>query len=78
MRKERRDLQELWDRAQKNREKYYNKHRLDKHFAVGSWVLLSTKNIRLKPGKLAPKFIGPFQIEECIGEAAYRLKLPSL
>ena len=39
---------------------------------------MSTKNIRLKPGKLAPKFIGPFQIEECIGEAAYRLKLPSL
>jgi hypothetical protein len=39
---------------------------------------LSTKNIYFKISKLAPKFIGPFKIIECIREAAYRLKLPSI
>ena len=28
-------------------------------------------------GKLSPRFIGPFQITERVGEVAYRLELPS-
>ena len=40
--------------------------------------MLSTKNIKLKAGKLAPKFIGLFKILKCIGELAYKLELPSL
>ena len=75
---ERKKLQELWDHAQNNRETYYNRHRLAKHYSKGAWVMLSTKNLKLKPGKLAPKFIGPFKILECIGESAYKLELPSL
>jgi hypothetical protein len=39
---------------------------------------LSTKNIHFKISKLAPKFIGPFKITECIREAVYRLKLLSM
>jgi len=39
---------------------------------------LLTKNLKLKPGKLAPKFISPFKILKCISEFAYKLKLPSL
>jgi hypothetical protein len=39
---------------------------------------LSTKNIYFKIGKLAPKFIGPFKITECIREATYKLKLLSM
>jgi hypothetical protein len=39
---------------------------------------LSTKNIYFKIGKLAPKFIGPFKIIECIREAVYRLELLSM
>jgi transposase InsO family protein len=78
LQEERIKLQELWHRAQNNRELYYNKHRLSRHYAPGEWVMLSTKNIKLKAGKLAPKFIGPFKILECIGEAAYKLDLPNL
>jgi hypothetical protein len=71
-------LQKLWDQAQRNLKKYYDKHYIDKHFVLDKWVLLSTKNIYFKISKLAPKFIGPFKITECIKEAAYRLKLLSI
>jgi hypothetical protein len=39
---------------------------------------LSTKNIHFKISKLAPKFISPFKITECIKEAVYKLKLLSI
>ncbi|GJV57034.1 putative reverse transcriptase domain-containing protein [Tanacetum coccineum] len=29
-----------------------------------------------KKGKLAPRYVGPFEIVECVGPVAYRLKLP--
>jgi hypothetical protein len=58
--------------------KYYNKYYINKYFALNKWVLLSTKNIYFKIGKLAPKFIGLFKITECIEEAMYRLKLLSI
>ncbi|GKE39247.1 hypothetical protein Tco_1462652, partial [Tanacetum coccineum] len=29
-----------------------------------------------KKGKLAPRYVGPFEIVECLGPVAYRLKLP--
>ncbi|KAF4627116.1 hypothetical protein G7Y89_g11043 [Cudoniella acicularis] len=76
--REREKLSQLWMEAQANRERYYNQHRLDKHFKLHSWVMLSTKNIRLKAGKLGPKRIGPFKIKRCVGESAYELELPSL
>jgi hypothetical protein len=28
-------------------------------------------------GKLAPRFIGPFEIRKCIGPVAYEINLPS-
>lgn len=75
---ERRKLVDIWDRAQNAREKYFNRGRLSRHYALHDWVMLSTKNIKLATGKLGPKFIGPFQVTKCIGQSAYRLELPSL
>lgn len=60
--------------------KWYNKRRTDKRFAVGDWVLLSTKrlNLRRHSRKLAEKYVGPYQIEEVVGNhgLAYRVRLP--
>jgi hypothetical protein len=41
-------------------------------------VLLSTKNLKFKEGKLALKFISPFKILKYIKELAYKLELPSI
>jgi hypothetical protein len=40
-------------------------------------VLLFTKNLRLKTGKLSPKFIGLFKIIKYISNSIYCLDLPS-
>jgi transposase InsO family protein len=62
-------------------QKWYNKGRKQKQFAVKDWVLLSTKHLRpRRPSrKLTDKFIGPYQIEEVVGDhgLAYKLRLPS-
>jgi hypothetical protein len=41
-------------------------------------VLLLTRNLKFKVGKLTPKFISPFKILKCIRESAYKLELLSL
>lgn len=59
--------------------KYFNKNRSQPStFQVGDKVLLSSKNLRvIRPSKaLSDKFIGPFEITDCVGDRAYRLKLP--
>ncbi|GJW54382.1 putative reverse transcriptase domain-containing protein [Tanacetum coccineum] len=50
-------------------------------FSVGDYVLLKVSPwkgvVRFgKKGKLAPRFVGPFEITERIGPVAYRLSLP--
>jgi hypothetical protein len=40
--------------------------------------MLLTKNLKLKPGKLIPKFIGPFKILKYISKSIYKLDLLSL
>ncbi|GJY81353.1 putative reverse transcriptase domain-containing protein [Tanacetum coccineum] len=50
-------------------------------FRVGDRVLLKVSPWKGvvqfgKKGKLAPRYVGPFEIVECVGPVAYRLKLP--
>ncbi|GJU86290.1 putative reverse transcriptase domain-containing protein [Tanacetum coccineum] len=60
---------------------YADKRRKPLEFKVGYRVLLKVSPwkgvVRFgKKGKLAPRYVGPFKIVECVGLVAYRLKLP--
>ncbi|KAJ9532813.1 hypothetical protein QJQ45_010931 [Haematococcus lacustris] len=57
-----------------------NKARRDVEYKVGQKVLLSTKNLKLRPGKarkLIPRYVGPFEILLLVGAVAVKLDLPA-
>ena len=65
--------------AQQRQKKYYDKGRKELTFAVGSQVLLNTRNIRWKgptTPKLMSRWIGPFSVVKAVGPVAYELDLP--
>ncbi|GJT16176.1 putative reverse transcriptase domain-containing protein [Tanacetum coccineum] len=45
---------------------------------IGPEIIQETteKIFQIKERKLAPRYVGPFEIVECVGPVAYRLKLP--
>jgi hypothetical protein len=67
--------------AQAWQKSYHDKRRKPLQFEVGDHVYLKvspTKGVqrfRIK-GKLAPRYIGPYEIKETCGPVAYQLKLP--
>ncbi|GKF11081.1 hypothetical protein Tco_0049007, partial [Tanacetum coccineum] len=67
--------------ARLRQKSYADKHRRDLEFQVGGRVFLKVSPFRgvkrfgIK-GKLSPRFIGPFEILERIGEVSFRLALP--
>jgi hypothetical protein len=68
--------------AQSRQKSYANHRRRELSFEVGDFVYLKVSPMRglrhfKVRGKLAPMFIGPFEILEKRGEVAYQLKLPS-
>jgi hypothetical protein len=68
--------------AQARQKSYHDKRRKPLQFEVGDFVYLKvspTKGVQrfgIK-GKLAPRYIGPYEIIEACGPVAYKLKLPS-
>ena len=80
-----RRITSIWELARDNlkrsvnlQSKYYDKKHRDVEFNEGEMVLLSTRNLKMKgiPGKLKKRFVGPFRIEQRIGQQAYKLSLP--
>jgi hypothetical protein len=67
--------------AQARQKSYHDKRRKPLQFEVGDHVYLKVSPIkgvqrfRIK-GKLAPRYIGPYEIKETCGPVAYQLKLP--
>ncbi|KAI5431931.1 hypothetical protein KIW84_035898 [Lathyrus oleraceus] len=67
--------------AQSRQKSYHDKRRKSLEFQEGDHVFLRVTPITgvgraLKSKKLTPRFIGPYQILERIGEVAYRIALP--
>ena len=69
-------------KAQQSTKLFADQHRIERTFKVGDWDFLKLQLYKQqsvavrKSFKLAVKFYGPFEIEERIGEVAYKLKLP--
>ncbi|KAK1414363.1 hypothetical protein QVD17_16561 [Tagetes erecta] len=67
--------------AQSRQKSYADQHRRELEFKVGDHVFLKVSPCRgvrrfgIK-GKLSPRYIGPFEILERVGEVSYRLALP--
>ncbi|GJV98786.1 putative reverse transcriptase domain-containing protein [Tanacetum coccineum] len=74
-------IKERLKTARSRQKSYADKRRKPLKFKVGDRVLLKVSPwkgvVRFgKKGKLAPRYVGPFEIVECVGPVAYRLKLP--
>ncbi|GKB29160.1 putative reverse transcriptase domain-containing protein [Tanacetum coccineum] len=74
-------IRERLKTARSRQKSYADKRRKPLEFKVGDRVLLKVSPwkgvVRFgKKGKLAPRYVGPFEIVECVGPVAYRLKLP--
>jgi hypothetical protein len=67
--------------TQMRQKSYHDKGTTPRHFEVGDHVYLKvspTKGVqrfRVK-GKLAPRYIGPYEVIEVCGPVAYRIQLP--
>jgi hypothetical protein len=67
--------------AQMRQKSYHDKGIAPRHYEVGDYVYLKvspTKGVQRfgVKGKLAPQYIGPYEIIEVCGPVAYRIRLP--
>jgi hypothetical protein len=79
-----RQVQMIWENlkvAQSCQKSYADKRSRDLSFDVGDFVYLNispmrvTRRFKVK-GKLAPRYVGHFQVLDNKGEVAYQLELP--
>ena len=80
------EIELIWEKAKQNLEKaadqmkkqYDKKKRLTVQYNLEEKVLLSTENINFAHinKKFTPKFTGPFEIIEKVGQSSYRLRIP--
>ena len=76
------EVRERLQQAQEYAKRHYDANHRDLTFDVGDWVwlrLLHRPAQSLVPGrrsKLSPRYAGPYQVLERVGDVAYRLRLP--
>ena len=75
------EIREKLKEAQSRQKSYSDKRRRELSFAVGDFVYVKVSPIRgtrrfQVRGKLAPRYIGPYQVLQRIGAVAYRVRLP--
>lgn len=74
------EIRELLEQAQQQHKAYYDRQHGEAEFQVGQWVWLRLLHRPVASldveghDKLGPKFYGPFQVTERVGEVAYRLQ----
>ena len=81
------NIQQTWQQVRNNLERnalimktYFDKHRRELNLQVGSYAMLSTRNISLPSvqcKKLKPRYIGPYKIVKRVGRVSYKLDLPT-
>jgi len=75
------EIREKLKAAQSRQKSYADKKRREISFNPGDFVYLKVSTIRgtrrfQVQGKLAPRYIGPYQVLKKVGAVAYRLELP--
>ena len=74
-------IKEKLKTIQDRQKSYADQRRKPLEFEEGDWVFVKVSPRRgifrfWKNGKLAPRFVGPFQIDKRVGLVAYKLILP--
>ncbi|WVZ90543.1 hypothetical protein U9M48_036836, partial [Paspalum notatum var. saurae] len=67
------EIREKLKEAQSRQKSYADGRRHELSFEVGDLVYLKVSYLR---GKLAPCYISPYQVQQCVGKLAYKLQLP--
>lgn len=76
-------LKENLAKAQHRMKQQADQHRSERAFQVGDWVFLRLQPYRQTTlqfrsnMKLSPRFFGPYQITQKVGQVAYKLALPA-
>ena len=75
-------IRERLKTAQSRQKSYSDVRKRDLEFHVGDWVYVKVSPMKGvmrfgKKGKLSPRYVGPYEVVERIGNVAYRVDLPS-